>query len=233
MALKGEFSPECLSHVDHAMDRRVERVPALWFFVRLARVCLLLLALLAIAVNVPHSPLVWIDREFALWLDAHRSETRVALADAIIVVGNQSVIVPLTLVVACAIALLTRSLLRPLAVVGTVAFSGVVSLTMKWLLPSPHPDLNIGSQPALAHMFPSSHTAVVLTLLGATAVAVVMQRTNLWIALTGCAILASLMAFGLAVGHKHWVSDIVGGALLAVAAVAGMRAMMQRSGVGC
>ncbi len=196
---------------------------------RLARLCLLLLLALAVLVNIPHSPVVWFDRRFALWLHSHLTETRGALAESIIVFGNESAVVPLTLLVALLVAVRQRSILRPLAIVGAVALSGVVSLAMKWALPSPHPDLNLADQPALAHMFPSSHTAVVLTLLGVTAV-VLAQAANLWIAMVGCAILASLMAFGLALGQFHWFSDIVGGALLAVAIVAATHDLLRPVG---
>ena len=104
---------------------------------------------------------------------------------------------------------------RPAAYAGLVlVVAGIPALATKVLLrrTDPHHELSsIGG-------FPSGHTLVVLVCMGA-ALLLVRRRPTVWEWLLVLAADA-VMAWALLVQSAHWLTDVIGGALLGVAALA-------------
>ncbi|MCW2601447.1 MAG: superfamily protein [Frankiales bacterium] len=128
------------------------------------------------------------------------------LSDAVILVANPRLVVPVTVVVALALAHRGRSEAVRTVIPAVVAVSVSVVL-LKLALHRPGPPGS--APPQLLGWWPSGHTATNLVCAGALA-ALTGRRAVLGLALAWSAVVALAMVWV----HAHWVSDVVGGALL-------------------
>lgn len=149
---------------------------------------------------------------------AHRSRELTGLLKAVSVVGTLPVVLALVAVGAAVTGRLARSV-RPAAfVLVTVAGGEALRLLVGALVGRPAPTGWLIAPPGTA--FPSGHTVVAATLLGAVAFALSLHapgwatRVWLWAAATFAVLLVGLCSVYLAVAHA---SDVVGGAALGAA----------------
>lgn len=96
---------------------------------------------------------------------------------------------------------------------GIVGAASVVEMGVKWVLP------RLQSQDMVNHAgsFPSGHVTLTLSCAGALVLAVGTAR---WWAWTVVAVLGAAMAAGLLITDTHRLTDLVGGALIAVGTIA-------------
>ena len=135
------------------------------------------------------------------------------VAEAITMVANPPLTMALLLAAVALWAIRSRSLWPVVAAAPAVVGLTVTVLVGKWLLARPGPP---GSQPVdILGAYPSGHTATALVCTGTLAVLFARRlspyRRGLTIAVTGW---TTLVAWSLLWLHFHWLSDVLGGALL-------------------
>jgi membrane-associated phospholipid phosphatase len=128
----------------------------------------------------------------------------------------------------------TRSLRTGIVVIGTVAGAVFAETAIKAVIYRPLTQAEIQALPLLStghHSFPSGHVAGIGALLGIIAVSIAIGRSRfvqaLLTVLVGAGVV--IVAFSrLYLGH-HWLSDVIGGALVAgVAVILGTVALTTR-----
>ncbi|MCE5290271.1 MAG: phosphatase PAP2 family protein [Nocardiaceae bacterium] len=194
---------------------------------RIARVALGAFVLLAIALNV--SPqFAALDVAVSNWVTGH--VVSVPLAWAIRGLGDPEVILLASAVLAVVVGRMRRSVVHGLVIPAAVGLCASASELIKVLVPSPRPPAD-PSHPwlhssLLFHAFPSSHVAAIASLWGVAAVAAFVGRRFLGAALTVIALGVAIHALSNVVVFAHSVSDVVGGALLAIAVIAVVHVML-------
>jgi len=190
---------------------------------------------LAIGVHV-HGWVTAFDAPTASWIgnSVHRSH---GLDDASSITAQ--LVTPVTVAAAGLIggALLAwraRSLRPGVVVIGTVAGAEFVRTVIGAVVYRPATEAEIQVSPLLStehHPFPSGHVAGIGALLGIIAVCIAVGRSRIVQALLTVLVGAGvvIVAFSrLYLGH-HWLSDVIGGALLAgVAVILGTVALTTR-----
>jgi membrane-associated PAP2 superfamily phosphatase len=114
-----------------------------------------------------------------------------------------------------AVALWRRSWRPAVYVASVVVVTAVSTLAVKFTLQrtDPHHEMT-----ALGGSFPSGHTTSVIVGLGL--VVLVLRNRSRWWDWLAVAVVGVAMAFSMAVQAAHWLTDVVGGGLLAVAILA-------------
>jgi membrane-associated phospholipid phosphatase len=164
------------------------------------------------------------DRPVLSWLTGHRSPGVTALME-FVSSPMVAVLVPTTVVVATLTLGVIRGTWRSLATV-LLAFgsASVISLGLKSLIQRTRPPsaLMLGD-PATGWSFPSGHTLLTSTLLGAV-VLIGWQATARWIIRAGLATTAVAAALLMGMSRMylgaHWLTDVLASYALAVATLA-------------
>jgi len=137
-----------------------------------------------------------------------------AMAAVVSQVGNPAATVALLLAVAVLWAVWSRALWPVAAAAPAVVALTVTVLLGKWLLARPGPPGN-DLEDSLGY-FPSGHTATACVCAGTLAVLVARRhprwRRGVTLAAAGWTV---LVAWSMVWLHFHWLSDVLGGALLA------------------
>lgn len=154
------------------------------------------------------------------WFVEHRNGTATACARAITDIGSPVGVVAFAVIVSGVLAWRRRSALPAVFVLGTAGFAAAASTVTKYVVARARP-------PAILHLtaesdfaFPSGHTTGTTALVGAVLVVFVLTRPGyVRTAVAGvCAagIVATVAATRLYLG-VHWLTDVVGGAVLGTA----------------
>jgi membrane-associated phospholipid phosphatase len=159
------------------------------------------------------------------WPDAEWGESQ-QLADRVANVLNPKLLALIAIAFAAVLSLRSRSAVPLLVVVAVVCLAGGLEIAVKWLMPRIAMD---DPHTRFAGSFPSGHMTAAVGFLGAAVYCV--PRGWRWIGWSLVAVFAAVMALCLMAAALHYVSDVVGGALLAVcvlAAVATALASLER-----
>lgn len=178
-------------------------------------------ALLAIGVHV-HGWVTALDAPTASWVgnSVHRSHSIDDASFLIARCGNPATVAAAGLVVAALLAWRARSLRPGFVVIGTVAGAVFAETAIKAVICRPVTVVEIRALPPLsaAHdSFPSGHVAGIGALLGIIAVCVSVGRSRVVRALATALVVAGVVVVGFSRLYLgvHWLSDVIGGALLA------------------
>jgi undecaprenyl-diphosphatase len=114
-----------------------------------------------------------------------------------------------------------RSLRPEVVVIGTVAGAVLANTAIRAVSYRPLTEAEIQASPLLSsahHPFPSGHVAGIGALLGIIAVCVAVGRNRIVQVLATAVVIAGvvIVAFSRLYLGLHWLSDVIGGALLAV-----------------
>jgi len=180
---------------------------------------------LAIGVHV-HGWVTAFDAPTASWirnsLHRYRGLGEASLMTARL--GNPVAVAAAGLIGGALLAWRARSLRPAVVVIGTVGGAVLANNAIRAVIYRPPTEAEIQASPLLStehHPFPSGHVAGIGALLGIIAVCVAVGRSRtvqaLLTVLVGAGVV--IVAFSrLYLGH-HWLSDVIGGALLAGVAV--------------
>ena len=196
----------------------------------------LVLTWLAIGVHV-HGWVTAFDAPAASWIGdgVHRSH----VLDEVVLItthlGTPVTVAAAGLIGGALLAWRAGSLRTGAVVIGTVAGAVVADTAIKVVVYRPRTEAEIHALPSLSaehHSFPSGHVAGIGALLGIIAVCIAVGRSRIVQALLTVLVGAGvvIVAFSrLYFGH-HWLSDVIGGALLAgVTVILGTVALTTRS----
>jgi membrane-associated phospholipid phosphatase len=180
-----------------------------------------LFALLAIAVQLG-GPADKADFRADAWVSYH-VPLRVKLVALVVVrIGDPEAFIPIAIVVAIAVAICRKSVFRGFVIIAALGCVGATSTLIKLILPSER----LFGVPAALHAFPSTHTASTATLLGVVALVTIDDpRRRVW-ALAGAAAGGLFMGAAMLLIQGHWMTDVIGGMLLAAAMVAATRLVL-------
>ena len=129
-----------------------------------------------------------------------------------------------------------RSLRPGVVVIGTVAGAVLARAAIRAVIYRPPTKVEIQALPLLStghDSFPSGHVAGIGALLGIIAVCIAVGRSRIVQALAATLVVAgvAIVAFSRLYLGLHWLSDVIGGALLAgVFVILGTLALTTRSG---
>jgi membrane-associated phospholipid phosphatase len=181
----------------------------------------LVLSWLAIGVHV-HGWVTAFDAPTASWIRSvgHRSHVLYEASLIIARLGTPVTVAVAGLIGGAVLAWRARSLRPGAVVIGTVAGAELARTAIGAVIYRPATEAEIQVSPLLStehHLFPSGHVAGIGALLGIIAVCIAIGRSR-----TVQALLAVLVGAGVVIvafsrlylGH-HWLSDVIGGALLA------------------
>jgi membrane-associated phospholipid phosphatase len=196
----------------------------------------LALTWLAIGVHV-HGWVTAFDAPTACWIgnSLHRSH---GLDEASLItarLGNRVTVAAAGLIGGALLAWRARSLRPAAVVIGTVGGAVLASTAMKAVIYRPLTEAEIQASPLLStehHPFPSGHVAGIGALLGIIAVCIAVGRSRIVQALAATLVVAgvAIVAFSRLYLGLHWLSDVIGGALLAgVFVILGTLALTTRS----
>ncbi|MBV9597590.1 MAG: phosphatase PAP2 family protein [Chloroflexi bacterium] len=186
---------------------------------------MLVLTWLAIGVHV-HGWVTAFDAPTASWIgnSVHRSHGLDEASWTIARLGTPDKVAAAGLIGGALLTWRARSLRPGAVVIGTVAGAVLANTAIRAVIYRPRTEAEIQASPLLStghHPFPSGHVAGIGALLGITAVCVAIGRSRTVQAVATVLVGAGvvIVAFSrLYLGH-HWLSDVIGGALLAGAAV--------------
>ena len=197
----------------------------------------LVLTWLAIGVHV-HGWVTVFDAPTASWIRGvgHRSH---GLYEASLIaawLGNPVTVAAAGLIGGALLAWRARSLRTGAVVLGTVAGAVLAETAISVIVYRPVTEAEIQASPLLStehHSFPSGHVAGIGALLGIIAVCIAIGRSRtvqaLLTVLVGAGVV--IVAFSRLYLGFHWLSDVIGGALLAgVAVILGTVALTTQSG---
>jgi len=195
----------------------------------------LALTWLAISVHV-HGWVTAFDAPTASWIQSvgHRSH---GLGEASLIterLGNPVTVAAAALIGGALLAWHARSLRPGVVVVGTVAGAVLAETAIRAVIYRPATEAEIQASPLLSpehHPFPSGHVAGIGALLGIIAVCIAIGRSRTVQALLTVVVGAGVVvvAFSRLYFEYHWLSDVIGGALLAgVAVILGTVALTTR-----
>jgi undecaprenyl-diphosphatase len=173
---------------------------------------------LALVAHSAHSGTA-LDHRVLDWFVAHRQIWLTTVAIVITDIGSPAAIVIFAFVAAALIWWRMRAMLTAVVVLGTVGLASVVSTVTKVVVGSERPPAATQLLAETDHSFPSGHVTGTVALLGILAV-VIGHRWGRMPQLLGLTAVAGLIVAvtRLYLG-VHWLTDVVGGALLGSAAV--------------
>jgi membrane-associated phospholipid phosphatase len=198
----------------------------------------LVLALTWVAIGVHiHGCVTALDAPTASWIGnaAHRSHRLDEASLTTARVGNRATVAAAGLIGGALLAWRAGSLRTGVVVIGTVGGAVLANTAIRAIVDRPLTDAEIQAAPRLSivhHPFPSGHVAGIGALLGIIAVCIAVGRSR-----TVQALLTILVAAGVVIVAYsrlylglHWLSDVIGGALLAgMAVLLGTVALTTRS----
>ena len=196
----------------------------------------LVLTWLAVGVHV-HGWVTAFDAPTASWIgnSVHRSQ---GLYEASLItarLGNRLTVAAAALIGGALLAWRARSLRPGVVVIGTVAGAVLANTAIRAVIYRPVTEAEIQALPRLStehHPFPSGHVAGIGALLGIIAACIVVGRSRIVQALATASVVAGVVvvAFSRLCLGVHWLSDVMGGALLAgVFVILGSVALATRS----
>jgi membrane-associated phospholipid phosphatase len=196
----------------------------------------LALTWLAIGVHV-HGCVTALDAPTASWIGnaAHRSHR---LDEATLMTArfaNNATVAAASLIGGALLAWRARSFRPGVVVIGAVGGAVVANNAIRAVVDRPLTEAEIHAAPLLStghHPFPSGHVAGIGALLGIIAVCIAVGRSRTAQALLMILVVAGvvIVAFSRLYLGLHWLSDVIGGALLAgMAVILGTVALTTRS----
>lgn len=156
------------------------------------------------------------DQGVLAWMVEHRQPTLTIFARTATTAGGPAG-VAVAMVVFCALLWRrTGTLLAPISTAASVVFTGIGVSLLKVIVAEQRPPKAVQILGESGYSFPSGHVAGTLTLAGVVAVlAGAGARTMIKLALAvAAAAIVSVIAFTRLYLGVHWMSDVVGGALL-------------------
>jgi membrane-associated phospholipid phosphatase len=181
----------------------------------------LALAWLAIGVHV-HGWVTAFDAPTASWIgnNLHRSHCLDEASWITARLGNPVTVALAGLIGGALLAWRARSLGPVVVVIGTVAGAVLAGNAIKAVISRPATELEIQALPLLStghHSFPSGHVAGIGALFGIIAACVSVGESRIVRALATALVVAGvvIVAFSRLYLGVHWLSDVIGGALLA------------------
>jgi membrane-associated phospholipid phosphatase len=159
-----------------------------------------------------------LDAASATWLAAHRSAEFDPAVRLITLIGSPAIIAATGLICGALLAWRARSVIPGVVVIGTVAGAVLVETALKAVVVQPTTPNSLIFEPhAGAHSFPSGHVTGTAALLGIIAVCVGIGRSRTTRAFLGGLVIAAVLAVAVTRMYigAHWLSDVIGGAVLA------------------
>jgi len=179
----------------------------------------------AIGVHV-HGCVTALDAPTASWIGntSHRSHRLDEASLMTARVGNSATVAAAGLIGGALLAWRARSLRPGVVVIGTVGGAVLAKTAIRALVDRPLTEAEIQAAPLLNtehHPFPSGHVAGIGALLGIIAVCIAVGRSRTVQALLTVLVLAGVVIVALSRLYLgfHWLSDVIGGALVAGVAV--------------
>lgn len=180
----------------------------------------LLMAFMGLAIGVhTHGWVTAYDAPTASWFDAgrHRSHRLDVASWMIARIGNPAAITAAGLVSGALLSWWARSAIPGVIVISTVAAAALAKITINAVVyrPLTHAELHV--LPLMEHhTFPSGHVTGTAALLGIVAMCIGVGRSRTVRALLAGLVVAGVLvvAFTRLYLGAHWLTDVVGGALL-------------------
>ena len=185
----------------------------------------LVLTWLAIGVHV-HGWVTAFDAPTASWIEnsVHRSRGLDEASWITARLGNPVTVAAAGLIGGALLAWRARSLRPGVVVIGTVGGAVLARAAIGAVIYRPPTEAEIQVSPLLStghHSFPSGHVAGIGALLGIIAACIALGRSRIVQALATALVVAGVVIVGFSRLYLrvHWLSDVIGGALLAGVAV--------------
>jgi membrane-associated phospholipid phosphatase len=198
----------------------------------------LVLALTWVAIGVHvHGCVTTLDAPTASWIGnaAHRSHRLDEAALMTARFGSEATVAAASLIGGALLAWRARSFRPGVVVIGAVSGAMLANTAIRAVVDRPLTAAEIQAAPLLNtdhHPFPSGHVAGIGALLGIIAVCIAVGRSRTVQALLMVLVVAGvvIVAFSRLYLGLHWLSDVIGGALLAgMAVILGTVALTTRS----
>ncbi|WP_157122125.1 phosphatase PAP2 family protein [Nocardia violaceofusca] len=206
-----------------ALAGRVGDSPASGVRVGWSALRALVLAALFVVVAVQVAESGWItgaDAATLRWFVEHRNGTATAWARAITEIGSPVGVAASAVIVAGMLAWRRRSAVPAVFVLGTVGFAAGASTLTKLAVARSRPPAALHLMAEADFSFPSGHTTATTAFVGAVLVVYASTRpgyVRTAAASVSAAVIVAIVAATRLYLGVHWLTDVVGGAMLATA----------------